>query len=198
MTHLGARISALVDGELGHEARDRALAHVAHCPTCRDQLDAERAVKAALAAAPAPVPSEGVLASLQALALPGGPLPPRARTMPQGPVVPVLPPPGRAPRGARGDSRGPASYGTGRPPVARRTAHRARYAAVGALSVAGLVLGTAFVAGGSAQGGGVIVPPAAELSVQHTATMTGVTFGDPGLGVTGGFGDVSFPTVARR
>lgn len=115
MTHLGARISALVDGELGHEARDRALAHVAHCPTCRDQLDAERAVKAALAAAPAPAPSEGVLASLQALALPGGPLPPRARTMPQGPVVPVLPPPGRAPRGARGDSRGPASYGTGRP-----------------------------------------------------------------------------------
>ena len=51
MTHLGPRISALVDGELGHEARDRALAHVAHCPTCRESLESERAVKDLLAAA---------------------------------------------------------------------------------------------------------------------------------------------------
>jgi anti-sigma factor RsiW len=193
MSHLGPRISALADGELGHEARDRALAHVAHCPTCRAQLDAERAVKDALASAASPAPSDRVLASLQALSAPGGPLPPRARSMPQGPVVPLLPPPGRAPRGARADGRGPSSRTLG----ARRTARRARYAAVGALSVAGLVLGTAFAAAPS-RPGPPVVPPAAELSVEHTATMTGVTVGDPGLGVAATFGDVSYPTVARR
>ena len=193
MTHLGARISALVDGELDHEARDRALAHIAHCATCRELVVAERFVMESRAAAAPPAPSERVLATLQALAQPGNPLPPRARTMPQGPVVPVLPPPGRGPRGVRGDSRRPAGQG-----VARRSARRARYAAVGALSVAGLVLGTAFAAGAPRQSESPVVTPAAELSVEHTATTTGFTVGDPGLGVASGFGDVSYPTVARR
>jgi hypothetical protein len=194
VSHLGPRISALADGELGHQARDRALAHVAHCAACRDQLEAERAVKDALASAAAPVPSDRVLASLQELARPGGPLPPRARTMPQGPVVPLLPPPGRSPRGSRADSRGPASRGAG---TARRTARRARYAAAGALSVGVLVLGTAFAAAPSGTAGPV-VPPAAELSVEHTATTSGVTFGDPGLGVAATFGDAFYPTAHRR
>jgi hypothetical protein len=198
VTHLGPRISALVDGELGHESRERALAHVAHCPACRDSLESERAVKDLLAAAASPAPSDGVLASLQALARPGNPLPPRARTMPQGPVVPVLPPPGRAPRGARADSRGPAGSGPGAPGVARRTTRRARFAAVGALSVAGLVLGTAFAAGAPRQSPSPVVPPAAELSVEHNATTSGFSLGDPGFGVASGLGDVTFPTVSRR
>ena len=193
MSHLGDRISALVDGELGHEARDRALAHVAHCHSCHELLDDERAVKQALAAARAPEPPAALLDSLTAIALPGAPLPPRARTMPQGPVVPVLPPPGRSPRGARGDSRGPSSYGS-RP---ARRAQRARYAAVGALSVAGLVLGTAFAAGAPQQPANV-VPATAELSVEHTATTSGFTVGDPGLGMSVSFGDVFYPTVPRR
>ena len=46
VTHLGPRISALVDGELGHEARDRALAHVAHCADLpRDRSTPSAAVK---------------------------------------------------------------------------------------------------------------------------------------------------------
>jgi hypothetical protein len=113
--------------------------------------------------------------------------------MPQGPVVPLLPPPGRGPRGRRDDSRRPAAQGT-----ARRTAHRARYAAVGALSVAGLVLGTAFAAGAPRQSEPPVVTPAAELSVEHTATTTGFTVGDPGLGVASGFGDVTYAPVVRR
>ncbi len=196
MTHLGHRISALVDGELGHEARDRALSHVAGCPDCRTSLEAERAVKDLLAGAAAPAPSAAMLASLQALSRPGGPLPPRSRTMPQGPVVPVLPPPGRAPRGVRADPRRPTS---GPGAAAGRARRRARYAAVGALSVAGLVLGTAFAAGaprGSSQT--PVVPPAAELTVEHNATTRGVTLGDPGLGVGAGFGEVTFPTAVRR
>jgi hypothetical protein len=192
MTHLGHRISALADGELGHEARDRALAHVAHCAACRDQLEAERAIKYLLSSAAAPAPSDRVLSSLKELARPGGPLPPRSRVMPQGPLVPLLPAPGRRPRGARVDSRGPAPVGSR---TARRTVRRAQFAAAGALSVGVLVLGTAFAAAPSGSGGAV-VPPAAELSVEHTATTSGVTFGDPGLGVAPNFGTAFNPTAS--
>jgi hypothetical protein len=198
VSHLGPRLSALVDGQLSHQERDRALAHVAHCATCRDQLEAERAVKDLLGASTAPAPSAGMLASLQALAQPGNPLPPRARTMPQGPVVPVLPPPGRAPRGTRSDSRGPASTGPSSAPLARRRARRARLAAVGALSVAGLVLGTAFAAGAPRDDRTPVVTPAADLTIEHNLTTSSVTIGDPGLGVAAGFGDVTYPTVSRR
>ena len=95
--HLGDRLAALADGELDHHQRDRALAHVAHCADCRADLDAQRAVKALLAAAGTPRPGPDTVTALHDLALPGGPLPPRARTMPQGALVPDLPPPGRAP-----------------------------------------------------------------------------------------------------
>src|SRR5262245_53058156 len=138
MSHLGARISALVDGELGHAARDRALAHIAHCSRCRAELDAERSVKDRTTRAFAPPPSAELLASLLSLAEPGEPLRPMPRSMPLAPVVPTLPPPGRARSGAprgRSDSRGPS--------VGR--SHRLRYAAVGGLAFSGLVFGTAFV-----------------------------------------------------
>lgn len=186
MTHLGARISALVDGELDHESRDRALAHVAHCSECRNLLDAERSVKDLLGAADGPAPPDQVLAALHGLALPGGPLPPRARTMPQGPVVPVLPPPGRRTRRVERASRGPSTYAS-----TRHGTRRVRLAAAGTLSVAGLLLVTAFAAGGQSRPSAPVVPPSAELSVEHTATTAGITVGDPGLGAAGGLADVS-------
>jgi hypothetical protein len=191
VTHLGTRVSALVDGELGHEARDRALAHVAHCQQCRHQLEAERAVKALLSTTPTPPPSAGLLTTLTGLAEPGGPVGPRSRPMPLGPVVPTLPPPGRGPLGSRRDARRP---GAGSP----RRAHRARYAAAGALSVAGLLLGTAFAAGGSGAGSDApaVVPPAAELSVEHAATTSGLPLGDPAFSaVTASFGGLPVPTA---
>ena len=185
MTHLGPRLSALVDGELDHESRDRALAHIAHCKECRGQLDAERSVKDLLAAAADPTPPDRVLAALHGLARPGGPLPPRARTMPQGPVVPVLPPPGRLRRTA-GAANGPATYG-----LPRRRSRRVRFAAAGTLSLASLLLVTAFAAGGQGQPSAPVVPPSAELSVEHTATTVGITVGDPGFGAAGGLADTA-------
>lgn len=176
--HLGDRLSALVDGELDHHSRERALAHLAHCASCRAEADAQRAVKSLLAGTPVPGPSADAVAALVALAAPGGPLPPRARTMPQGPVVPDLPPPGRP----RRDSRHPRG---------RSTAHRSRLVAAGALSMAGLVLGTAFAVGGSTTSDRPVVPPVAELSVEHTRTSTGVTVGDPGTGLMVGLEDAA-------
>ncbi|MFF9328283.1 zf-HC2 domain-containing protein [Streptomyces sp. NPDC014776] len=68
--HLGDRLSALVDGELGHETRERVLAHVATCPKCKAEVDAQRRLKNVFAEVAPPPPSESFLARLQGL--PGG------------------------------------------------------------------------------------------------------------------------------
>ncbi|MET9295447.1 zf-HC2 domain-containing protein [Streptomyces sp. NPDC003077] len=68
--HLGDRLAALVDGELGHDARERVLAHLATCGKCKDEADAQRELKSVFAESAPPGPSEGLLARLQGL--PGG------------------------------------------------------------------------------------------------------------------------------
>ncbi|MET9438698.1 zf-HC2 domain-containing protein [Streptomyces sp. NPDC006551] len=69
--HLGDRLAALVDGELGHDARERVLAHLATCAKCKAEADAQRRLKSVFASTAPPPPSEGFLARLQGL--PGGP-----------------------------------------------------------------------------------------------------------------------------
>ncbi|WP_432117174.1 anti-sigma factor family protein [Streptomyces sp. bgisy032] len=71
--HLGDRLSALVDGELGHDARERVLAHVATCAKCKAEVDAQRRLKNVFAEAAPPPPSESFLARLQGLPAGGGP-----------------------------------------------------------------------------------------------------------------------------
>ncbi|MFD7666940.1 anti-sigma factor family protein [Streptomyces sp. NPDC059788] len=68
--HLGDRLAALVDGELGHDARERVLAHLATCGKCKAEADDQRRLKSVFAATAPPGPSEGLLARLQQL--PGG------------------------------------------------------------------------------------------------------------------------------
>ncbi|WP_425580998.1 anti-sigma factor family protein [Streptomyces thermoalcalitolerans] len=60
----------MVDGELGHDTRERVLAHVATCPKCKAEVDAQRRLKSVFAQAAPPPPSESFLARLQGL--PGG------------------------------------------------------------------------------------------------------------------------------
>ncbi|MFI1395176.1 anti-sigma factor family protein [Streptomyces sp. NPDC020681] len=69
--HLGDRLAALVDGELTHDSRDRVLAHLATCPKCKAEADAQRRLKDVFAQTAPPPPSEGLLARLQGL--PAGP-----------------------------------------------------------------------------------------------------------------------------
>jgi anti-sigma factor RsiW len=45
MTHLGQRLSALVDGELDCDERDRVLGHLVRCSWCRDEAAALRTLK---------------------------------------------------------------------------------------------------------------------------------------------------------
>ncbi|CCK27641.1 hypothetical protein BN159_3262 [Streptomyces davaonensis JCM 4913] len=65
--HLGDRLSALVDGELGHDSRERVLAHLATCAKCKAEADAQRRLKNVFAEAAPPPPSESFLARLQGL-----------------------------------------------------------------------------------------------------------------------------------
>ncbi|MGW2187264.1 anti-sigma factor family protein [Streptomyces sp. NPDC001719] len=72
--HLGDRLAALVDGELGHDSRERVLAHLATCWKCKAEADAQRRLKSVFAEAAAPPLSDALLARLQNLpgAGPGG------------------------------------------------------------------------------------------------------------------------------
>jgi anti-sigma factor RsiW len=45
MTHVGQRLSALIDGELDGEGRDRVLMHLAKCESCRSEAVALRTLK---------------------------------------------------------------------------------------------------------------------------------------------------------
>ncbi|MGV9564396.1 anti-sigma factor family protein [Streptomyces sp. NPDC003480] len=69
--HLGDRLSALVDGELGHDTRERVLAHLATCAKCKAEADAQRRLKNVFAEAAPPPPSESFLARLQGLSAGG-------------------------------------------------------------------------------------------------------------------------------
>ncbi|MDQ8702293.1 zf-HC2 domain-containing protein [Streptomyces sp. LHD-70] len=65
--HLGDRLAALVDGELGHDSRERVLAHLATCAKCKAEADAQRSLKSYFASTAPPPPSDSFLARLQGL-----------------------------------------------------------------------------------------------------------------------------------
>lgn len=50
MTHLGQRLSALIDGELDASERERVLIHMARCGSCRDEVAALRMIKRRMSA----------------------------------------------------------------------------------------------------------------------------------------------------
>ncbi|MEU8386211.1 zf-HC2 domain-containing protein [Streptosporangium sp. NPDC048865] len=82
MSHLGERVSALVDGELNHHERDRALSHLTFCAPCRAEVEAMRALKSRLRSLDGPAMPTDLTMSLLRMAEPGGPLPPRERPFP--------------------------------------------------------------------------------------------------------------------
>jgi anti-sigma factor RsiW len=78
MTHLGQRLSALIDGELDLDERERVLVHMARCGSCRDEVAALRMLKRrmnALGEAAAGAGLTGRLMSLRDAALRDNALP---------------------------------------------------------------------------------------------------------------------------
>jgi anti-sigma factor RsiW len=50
VTHLGQRLSALIDGELEGSERERVLLHMTRCDSCRQEVDALRTLKKRMSA----------------------------------------------------------------------------------------------------------------------------------------------------
>ena len=170
MTHLGDRISAFVDGELDHDARDRVLSHLAQCRDCRNAAEEQRRLKVSVSAA-VPGPSDALIRSLISMSEPGEPTPrehpPLAvgdRRMPS-----VAQRPATAPSGRR-EVRGP-----GRAAPRRRVVY---VVAAGALSVSAVAFAAAFAIGEPAEQGPALTPPLDSYTYQH-AQMSGQIVGDP-------------------
>ena len=157
MSHLGERLSALVDGELDGAERDRAYAHLAGCESCRAEAAELRALKQKLSRLLPRAPAEAAMTRrLIAMTGPGGPIPPRRRLLRRAPRTEIRRP---GPRG----------------PVRRR------YVVLGAVS---LVIGlstAAFTAGGGGEAspGPRITPPVQMYSVEHAITTGEVPITGP-------------------
>lgn len=120
--HLGEVAAALVDGELDHAARERAHRHLAHCVSCRTEVDAQRRLKATLAGLQPAAAPDALGARLMALQVAGT----DRISAGTGPVRPATV---RAPRGP--GNRGPRSRG-----LRRRTAVGTAVAALGVVALA--------------------------------------------------------------
>jgi len=81
--HLGASVSAMVDGQLPASELDRAWRHVLGCPTCRAEVERELWLKERLAALHAPRPADRLHETLT-----GWPQDPRTVYGQPAPVVP--------------------------------------------------------------------------------------------------------------
>jgi anti-sigma factor RsiW len=78
MSHLGHRLSALIDGELSAAERDRVHAHLASCAACRAEAKELRELKRNMGGL-SDVPADDALTRrLVAIAEPGDPVPPLA------------------------------------------------------------------------------------------------------------------------
>jgi anti-sigma factor RsiW len=72
MTHLGHRLSALIDGELDAVERDRVLVHLAGCEPCREEAVALRTLKRRMHALGEAAADAALTRRLMGLAHPGG------------------------------------------------------------------------------------------------------------------------------
>jgi anti-sigma factor RsiW len=71
--HLGGALTAFVDGELDHGAREQVLVHLAHCVACRTEVGLLRGLKTALRSEHTQAPDD-LAARLMALTVtPGQP-----------------------------------------------------------------------------------------------------------------------------
>ena len=169
MSHLGDRLSALVDGELDGAERDRAHAHLAGCEQCRTEAAELRVLKQKLRELMTGAPAEAAMTSrLIALTGPGGPMPPRRGLLR---VVPRRRP-AAGPAPSRPGTRGPRHEGAAR---------RRRYLVLGTVSLV-VGLGTAaFTAGGGSDAapGPRITPPVEMYSVEHAITTGEVPYPGP-------------------
>jgi len=193
MSHLGDRLSALVDGELSHDERDRLYVHLAACEECRAEAAALRALKRRVGALEDPAMDTTLFGRLLAFAEPGEPVRDRRRALrrSEGPRSALLMYPdahvsGGRPRSSRRPAnRRPDYWSAGGGGASRNGrlpgGRRAQYliASVVSFLVVG-VAGLSFVVGGG-QGvpGPHVTPPVEMFTVEHSVTTGEVPFASP-------------------
>jgi anti-sigma factor RsiW len=148
MTHLGHRLSALIDGELDGAERDRALVHLARCEPCRGEAVALRTLKRRMSALGEAAADSAFTRRLMGLAQPGSPFVP-----------------GTAWRsGCAASPSRPAARGS-------RDIRPAWYVTLGCSAVFLTSVGTAaFMAGGAAPPGPRVTPPVGVFMAQYDLT----------------------------
>ncbi|MEU8306485.1 zf-HC2 domain-containing protein [Actinomadura sp. NPDC048955] len=201
MSCLGERLTALVDGELGDEERERALAHLAGCAGCREEADQLRKLKGrlrGLSELPATdgtddLPSPDFLSRLRTLPdlsgrpdaaeAPGAPVPgaspktvvPHAGHRSHRPHRPLRSSarPVRPPHAVRPRDNRPAGHA-----AAMRVQPRRRYLVVGAATLF-LSLGTASYVAGGRQDTPAVTPAFDRFAVEHALTSGDAPMTDP-------------------
>ena len=180
--HVGDLVSALVDGALDHDTRDRLLAHLAGCPACRAEVEDERRLKARLTGLADPELPADLVSRLRAIATPAPAEPDDAES----PAVAI---PAAAFIGSltNGTSDGrPRSRRDSRRPAQRRSARRRVAASTGGFLAA--ALSVAFVVGGGGAEGRAVTPQVDQFTVDHAAVTGEVPLTGPaGTGVTVSF-----------
>ena len=185
--HLGERLSALIDGELGPADHERALIHLAKCENCRFEADMMRRLKRRLHGLGEPEPDLDFMGRLVGLSredVPGGPE--------RGPSEPPSTGEGFGSSPPLGSSRPLGGFpGAGTPPLMaeeavvdperrpRRRGERfshlfptlpgGRYAVAGVV-VATALLGGAFAVGGETGEPPVVEPRLADFVIEHAVT----------------------------
>lgn len=168
MSHLGERLTALVDGELGHCEREKALVHLAGCDQCRSEAEVLRRVKRAVSGLGDVMPGEALMARLQAMGEPGDPVTPRTQRVPGRRRVPPV----ARPRATR-----PADD---RPRRTSRRRPRARFVVAGAMAAAVLGVGSAaFAAGAEPDRVPRVAPSVEQFAVEHALTSGDIPLTDP-------------------
>jgi anti-sigma factor RsiW len=170
---LGEKLTALVDGELDHDARDRALAHLATCADCRAEADTLRRLKSrlrALAEGPREPAHQDERLDERELELPSVDFLNRLYALGEQPSSPPLPTgPARMPVSRPRDNR-PAGRAALGARVAGRRVPRRRALAVSAAAAVVLGLGTASYAVGGETEQPAVVPAFNELEAEHALT----------------------------
>lgn len=182
MSHLGDRLSALVDGELSHTERDRLHVHLAACAECRAEAAALRALKRRLGALSDATMDRQLLSRLLALAEPSEPAPARPRPFPGSAPRPALLMYADSARPPGLPDRIPLTRGHASERQLRRTGRRrAPYMVAGVFSMLVLgVGGVSFLAGGGQSSPGPsVTPPVGMFTVEHSVTTGEVPFAVP-------------------
>jgi anti-sigma factor RsiW len=181
--HLGERVSALVDGALDHDTRDRLLAHLAGCADCRAVVEDERRVKTRLTGLVDPRVPPGLVDRLLHL---GDEQPTRDAV-----AVPAM---ATRPDAAPAAPTRPRSRDDARRPAARQRHTRRNRLVAGTGGVLAAALSLAFVLGGNASGGQRVTPQVDQFTVDHAAVTSEVPLTGPaGNAVTASFAHTGSP-----